>query len=191
MGFQSTPGSEEPGDCSGPASRCGARFGFNPRPAPRSRATHVVAVVVRDQRVSIHARLRGAGRLGTPSASGNVESFQSTPGSEEPGDLPQQPADHPDPLVSIHARLRGAGRPGHARRRSDGIGVSIHARLRGAGRRGVHDCYVIDWWFQSTPGSEEPGDVCRPEPRSRAGVSIHARLRGAGRQDKVVDGVGV
>jgi|GEM_PF-5470052 len=37
--------------------------------------------------------------------------FQSTPGSEEPGDVLDGLVLHPAPRVSIHARLRGAGRP--------------------------------------------------------------------------------
>ena len=59
---------------------------FNPRPAPRSRATVTGEAVTQLLRVSIHARLRGAGRptLADQELANLV--FQSTPGSEEPGD---------------------------------------------------------------------------------------------------------
>ena len=61
-GFQSTPGSEEPGDITTDDLPTGGTR-FNPRPAPRSRATWGNVLFV--------ALLR----------------FQSTPGSEEPGDV--------------------------------------------------------------------------------------------------------
>ena len=65
--FQSTPGSEEPGDGAGPDARA-PDSRFNPRPAPRSRATGF--------QLQNHAHSK----------------FQSTPGSEEPGDQCCQPA---------------------------------------------------------------------------------------------------
>ena len=60
--FQSTPGSEEPGDMQSAIALIPRRTCFNPRPAPRSRATS------------------GLPRFLIPAL------FQSTPGSEEPGD---------------------------------------------------------------------------------------------------------
>jgi len=153
--FQSTPGSEEPGDI-------------------------WPAQVSHSGVVSIHARLRGAGRRGRIALRPNGCRFQSTPGSEEPGD--SNGLGHVGLIdVSIHARLRGAGRQDRAGAACARDPVSIHARLRGAGRTATHFDATAPAMFQSTPGSEEPGDMSftsamlaslcfnpRPAPRSRA-----------------------
>ncbi len=110
--------------------------------------------------------------------------FQSTPASEEAGDIrrlfgimqdldgfnPRPPPrrratsiDHDRQragTVSIHARLRGGGRP---ELRADAarawLAVSIHARLRGGGRPDVRLRASGRAVFQSTPASEEAGDA--------------------------------
>ena len=178
--FQSTPGSEEPGDPTSAVSRSGLK-GFNPRPAPRSRATHREGYGESRDAVSIHARLRGAGRPRCEIVCASVATFQSTPGSEEPGDLLRLQLTcwyqrfNPRPAPRSRATEEG-------RKAVSGVRVSIHARLRGAGRPHPQVKAL------RIPGSFNP----RPAPRSRATVSgtdlgtqvpvsIHARLRGAGR----------
>ena len=157
--FQSTPGSEEPGDGDF-VPVVFRKPGFNPRPAPRSRATICPPTGASGCGVSIHARLRGAGRHAIGDSLDSAENlFQSTPGSEEPGDIWPAQVSHSG-VVSIHARLRGAGRRGRIALRPNGCR------------------------FQSTPGSEEPGDSNGLGHVGLIDVSIHARLRGAGRQDR-------
>ncbi len=80
-------------------------------------------------------------------------SFQSTPPSEESGDLP----------------------PGGSRA---GEGVSIHAALRRERRRLRSWTIPCTYQFQSTPPSEESGDLeVGALVRRRLDVSIHAALR--------------
>ena len=187
--FQSTPGSEEPGDSPGRRSLRPC-WSFNPRPAPRSRATMSFQAARIHRPVSIHARLRGAGRHHKPASHRFTRCFnprpaprsratlsdgetydgcrfQSTPGSEEPGDVDigntgahwvcfnPRPAPRSRATPIIPALLKG-------------ISVSIHARLRGAGRPRRARAGRVRREFQSTPGSEEPGDA---KPSAAAGAS--------------------
>ena len=156
------------------------------------------------QQVSIHARLRGAGRRRRRLWRRLLKEFQSTPGSEEPGDsrrvtfAPLGWGFNPRPAPRSRATSRGpqgrwrsgrfnprpAPRSRATRRRREhriADGVSIHARLRGAGRRSSFFVPPDLSLFQSTPGSEEPGDPVEPKAKGEGAVSIHARLRGAGR----------
>ena len=178
---------------------------FNPRPAPRSRATRDEGFCSLEDCVSIHARLRGAGRPSDHNNFGTGLQFQSTPGSEEPGD-PAIIAVGSLVVVSIHARLRGAGRPNmgamslSAWKFQSTPGSEEPGDRRGKmqrrwrhsfqstpgseepGDQGRASRYAAAVLFQSTPGSEEPGDATRPRQCSSVLVSIHARLRGAGRR---------
>ena len=85
---------------------------FNPRPAPRSRAT------------TCCNKFDGGYR------------FQSTPGSEEPGDDAQG---FVGKLSDWFQSTPGSEEPGDRMWRGQPIGSTL---------------------FQSTPGSEEPGDAC-------------------------------
>ena len=166
--FQSTPGSEEPGDRVPP--------GFGNRPT-----------------VSIHARLRGAGRRWDHAGPCAVHRFQSTPGSEEPGDVSDGPRPrlpgcfNPRPAprsratstVAVRNGKRGCFNPRPApRSRATGefpcvdvvSVVSIHARLRGAGRLAYRTRLRCTSRFNP-----------RPAPRSRATEQfLHRRSHGDG-----------
>ena len=109
-----------------------------------------------------------------------VQTFQSTPGSEEPGDVART-VSSARIVVSIHARLRGAGRRGVAEciHGDDCFNPRPAPRSRATSRRIAK---MRPTKFQSTPGSEEPGDVAPLRAWIGFPVSIHARLRGAGRR---------
>jgi hypothetical protein len=150
--------------------------------------------------VSIHADLRRGRRRCSATLSARRHRFQSTPTSEEVGDL--YPAFQQYVVgVSIHADLRRGRRQATFLHDLDLIEVSIHADLR-RGRRPLFAGHELTaYLFQSTPTSEEVGDHrrgartphCssfnprRPPKRSAtaafaagqlvAQVSIHADLR--------------
>ena len=176
--FQSTPGSEEPGDGRG-CLQSRPLHCFNPRPAPRSRAT-----MLRSSQSGscLFQSTPGSEEPGDSTSWGAGYSgfmFQSTPGSEEPGD--QKSWDTPPrDRVSIHARLRGAGRPWSSR----SLNALFGFNPRPAPRSRATSVYILSCSpgaFQSTPGSEEPGDKALIDDKPFDAVSIHARLRGAGR----------
>ncbi len=110
--------------------------------------------------VSIHAPLRRTGRQSLACAVVVKITFQSTPRSEERGDIADSTAitahGHG---VSIHAPLRRTGRRENILHDLHWSGVSIHAPLRRTGRRQDAEGGSICWQFQSTPRSEERGDT--------------------------------
>ena len=155
--FQSTPGSEEPGDSLALSPTPNTKS-FNPRPAPRSRATVKGRSRRKHRVVSIHARLRGAGRQGSAIGFNTSNPFQSTPGSEEPGD---------NTLVPVTQLPTGFNpRPAPRSR------ATIILGFPGAGKAG----------FNPRPAPRSRATRCESPALTAGGVSIHARLRGAGRR---------
>ena len=77
----------------------------------------------------------------------------------------------------LYVRFCGAGGAAGAARIVPTIGSS--PRARGTAPWSHRDHHELQ--FQSTPGSEEPGDQDTLLARVEPAVSIHARLRGAGR----------
>ncbi len=154
--FQSTRGPEGPRDGGHHQSMAFLR-GFNPRAAPKDRATQAirrwsVALTVsiharprrtaRPQRnldgrprelVSIHARPRRTARPAQNAAIVAEALFQSTRGPEGPRDRARR-LDALATRVSIHARPRRTARRAHRPRDGGHGGVSIHARPRRTAR---------------------------------------------------------
>ena len=85
--FQSTRGPEGPRDDAANVNR-GAAMRFNPRAAPRGHATRAWCLGRYANRVSIHARPRGATRRNTSGGDNTAIGFQSTRGPEGPRDKP-------------------------------------------------------------------------------------------------------
>jgi len=104
-----------------------------------------------------------AGDVSNAIGSPPVSKFQSTPASEEAGDGAGALHRHRD-VVSIHARLRGSGRQQEFAQMQARTDVSIHARLRGSGRRCAPCTSGAPVAFQSTPASEEAGDMTLARP---------------------------
>ncbi len=202
--FQPTPRAEEQGDksrrgramrrCSfnprpAPKSRataageqCQGEEGFNPRPAPKSRATPRAGSSQGRPRVSTHAPLRRAGRPAHPGRLRCRLDVSTHAPLRRAGRPSLGVGDEGPRSVSTHAPLRRAGRPGGVETCHHGVPVSIHAPLRRAGRLRLVNLVRYSSKFQPTPRSEEQGDQLLAGVPVPQRVSTHAPLRRAGRR---------
>ena len=201
--FQSAPRSEERGDGhhhpTSPQKCC-----FNPRPAPKSGAIQTTSGQTTDQRVSIRAPLRRAGRWHRCGYRRQWRCFNPRPAPKSGAMTPAfhessqgacfNPRPAPKsgaistPALPFPALLSFNPRPAP---KSGAIyeqilaekqaNVSIRAPLRRAGRCKKAGASFVPAMFQSAPRSEERGDTPAQAREGAVEVSIRAPLRRAGR----------